>query len=204
MALHTNSSNNTIYPRADGKIAYFHGNFIPRSDPKFDWTKPVDGSDPATDWHGLLSVDESPKLLNPASGWLYNSNNWPWSAAGPSSPRQSDYPKYVDNGVESARGLHAVRVLENKKDFTLDSLREAAYDSYLTWFEKPIPALIKAWDQTSERNPLKAKTADQIALLRKWDLRWSAESVPTSLSVYWAEELDRQRLAADARRAGLP
>lgn len=203
MELHTNSSNNTIYADADGNIAYFHGNFIPRRDPKFDWTKPVDGSDPATDWHELLSVDESPKLLNPASGWLYNSNNSPWSAAGPSSPKQSDYPKYVDNGVESARGLHAVRVLESKKDFTLDGLREAAYDSYLTWFEKPIPALIKAWDQTSERNPLKAKTADQITLLRKWDFRWSAESVPTSLAVYWAEELDRQRIAADARRAGM-
>jgi acyl-homoserine lactone acylase PvdQ len=203
MELHTNSSNNTIYADADGNIAYFHGNFIPRRDPKFDWTKPVDGSDPATDWHGLLSVDESPKLFNPASGWLYNSNNSPWSAAGPSSPRQSDYPKYVDNGVESARGLHAVRVLGNKKDFTLDSLRDAAYDSYLTWFEKPLPALLKAWDNTPAGNPLKAKTADQIALLRKWDLRWSVTSVPTSLAVYWAEELDRQRIAADARSVGM-
>src|SRR5437588_1098514 len=109
MELHTNSSNNTIFADADGDIAYFHGNFIPRRDPKFDWTKPVDGSDPATDWQGLLSVDESPKLLNPASGWLYNSNNSPWSAAGPSSPKKSDYPAYVDNGVESARGLHAIR-----------------------------------------------------------------------------------------------
>src|SRR5207253_1868030 len=81
MELHADSSNNTIFADADGNIAYFHGNFIPRRDPKFDWTKPVDGSDPATDWHGLLSVDESPNLLNPASGWLYNSNNWPWSAA---------------------------------------------------------------------------------------------------------------------------
>ena len=84
MALHTNSSNNTIFADADGDIAYFHGNFIPRRDPKFDWRQPVDGSDPATDWHGLLSVDETPKLFNPASGWLYNSNNSPWSAAGSS------------------------------------------------------------------------------------------------------------------------
>ena len=45
--------------------------------------KPVDGSNPATEWKGVLSVDETPHLLNPASGWLYNSNNWPWSAAGP-------------------------------------------------------------------------------------------------------------------------
>ena len=54
MELHTNSSNNTIFADADGDIAYFHGNFIPRRDTSFDWTKPVDGSNPATEWHGLL------------------------------------------------------------------------------------------------------------------------------------------------------
>ena len=202
MELHTNSSNNTIFADANGNIAYFHGNFIPRRDPKFDWTKPVDGSNPETDWHGLLSIDESPNLLNPASGWLYNSNNSPWSAAGSSSPKQSDYPKYVDNGVESARGLHAVRVLENKKDFTIDTLRDAAYDSYLTWFEKPVPALIKAWDNATTGDPLKAKLSDQIAALRSWDLRWSANSVPTSLAVYWADDLQRS-LRSDARTAGI-
>ena len=202
MELHADSSNNTIYADADGTIAYFHGNFIPRRDPKFDWTKPVDGSDPATDWNGLLGLDESPNLLNPASGWLYNSNNSPWSAAGPSSPKKSDYPKYVDNGVESARGLHAIRVLQNKKDFTVDSLIAAAYDSYLTWFEKPIPALVKAWDQTPATDPLKSKLSDQIAMMRAWDLRWSQTSAPTSLAVFWAEDVQR-KVAADARRAGM-
>ena len=153
---------------------------------------PVDGSNPATDWHGLLSVDETPHpVRTPASGWLYNSNNWPWSAAGPSSPKQSDFPPYLDKGTESARGLHAIRVLSNKKDFTLDGLMAAAYDSYQTWFEKPIPALIKAWDQTPASNPLKAKVADQIAVLRPWDLRWSATSVPTTLAIYWAEDIQR-------------
>ncbi|MGA2148218.1 MAG: penicillin acylase family protein [Bryobacteraceae bacterium] len=202
MELHTNSSNNTIFADADGDIAYFHGNFIPRRDPRFDWTKPVDGSDPATEWHGLLSVDETPHLLNPASGWLYNSNNWPWSAAGPSSPKREDYPVYVESGGESARGLHAVRVLENAKNFTLDSLIAAAYDSYLTWFEKPMPALIRAWDKAAAGDPLKAKLAGQIGLLRKWDLRWAVDSVPTSLAVFWGTEI-RARVAGDARRAGV-
>lgn len=192
MELHANSSNNTIYADADGNIAYFHANFIPKRDPKFDWTKPVDGSDPATDWKGLLPVDESPNLLNPASGWLYNANDWPWQAAGTSSPKKTDFPAYVDSGVESARGQHAVRVLQGQKGFTLDSLIAAAYDSYLTWFEKPIPALIKAWDQTSASSPLKAKTAEQIALLRAWDRRWSVTSIPTSLAVFWAEEVQRK------------
>ena len=189
MELKANSSNNTIFADADGDIAYFHGNFIPRRDTKFDWTKPVDGSIPETEWKGLLSIDETPHLLNPGSGWLYNTNNWPWSAAGPSSPKKEDYPAYVEKGGETARGLHAIRVLENRKDFTLDKLLEAAFDSYLTWFEKPIPALVKAWDESPAGNPLKAKLSAQIGLLRHWDLRWGVDSVPTSLAVFWGEEL---------------
>jgi acyl-homoserine lactone acylase PvdQ len=203
MELKANSSNNTIFADADGDIAYFHGNFIPRRDPRFDWTQPVDGSNPATEWHGLHSVDETPHLLNPTSGWLYNSNNWPWSAAGSSSPKKQDYPAYVETGGESARGLHAIRVLANKRDFTLDSLIAAAYDSYLTWFEKPIPALIQAWDQTPAANPLKAKLAAQIDLLRKWDLRWAVNSAATSLAVFWGEDV-RRRLGADDAIANAP
>jgi acyl-homoserine-lactone acylase len=203
MDLHTNSSNNTIYADADGNIAYFHGNFIPRRNPRFDWTKPVDGSDTATEWHGLLSVDETPHLLNPASGWLYNSNNWPWSAAGPSSPKRSDYPAYVETGrEESPRGYHALRVFSNKKDFTIERLRDAAYDSYLPAFEKLIPSLLSAYDQLPESNPLKAKLAEQIASLRGWDFRWSERSVPTSLAVFWGEDLTR-RVGGEARRAGM-
>jgi acyl-homoserine lactone acylase PvdQ len=201
MELKANSSNNTIFADADGDIAYFHGNYIPKRDTAYDWTKPVDGTTPATEWKGLLTVDETPHLLNPASGWLYNTNNWPWSAAGPSSPKREDYPKYVENGGESARGLHAIRVLENKKDFTLDSLIAAAFDSYLTWFEKPMPALITAWDATPDSS-LKSKTADQIAILRKWDLRWAADSIPTSLAIFWGEDLRRRTSGGGRGRGG--
>ncbi len=202
MELKANSSNNTIFADTAGDIAYFHGDFIPRRDTSFDFTKPVDGSNPATDWKGLLTVAELPQLLNPKSGWLYNSNNWPWSGAGESSLRKQDYPAYVETGTESARGLHAVRVLKDKKDFTLDSLIAAAYDSYLPWFEKPIPALIKAWDDAPASDPLKVKLAGQIALLRTWDYRWGVTSVPTALAVFWGEDIRRHE-ADDARKAGI-
>src|SRR5579872_1018001 len=202
MELKANSSNNTIFADADGDIAYFHGNYIPRRDTRFDWKKPVDGSNPETEWHGLLTVDETPHLLNPKSGWLYNTNDWPWAAAGPSSPKKEDFPAYVENGGPSARGAHAVRVLQNKKDFTVDSLIAAAYDSYLPWFEKPLPALIKGWDNAPGSAPLKSKLRDQIAALRGWDYRWGVTSVPTSLAVFWGEEMRRQAIAP-AREAGM-
>ncbi len=193
MELHTNSSNNTVYADADGNIAYFHSNFIPRRDTKLDWTKPVDGSDPATDWKGIFSIDETPGLLNPPNGWVYNTNNAPWSAAGPNSPKKADYPAYVDRGGENPRGIHAVMLLEKKKDFTLDSLIGAAFDSYLPAFEDQIPALVKAWERSASTNPLRAKLADPFSTLRSWNIRWSAQSIPTSLAVYWREEIERQR-----------
>ena len=117
MELHTNSSNNTIYADADGNIAYFHSNFIPKRDPKFDWTKPVDGSDPATEWHGVLSIDETPGLLNPPTGWLYNTNNWPWSAAGPEQPEEGGLPGLRRNGHrgEPARHPRAARARQTRR-----------------------------------------------------------------------------------------
>jgi acyl-homoserine-lactone acylase len=202
MNLHTNSSNNTVFADAEGNIAYFHANFIPKRDTRFDWTKPVDGSDPATDWQGVHSVDEAPNVFNPKSGWLYNTNNWPWSAAGPDSPKRKDYPAYVEQNTENPRGVHAIRVLSKKKDFTPDTVIAAAFDSYLPEFELLLPSLIRAYDQLPAANPMKKSLADQVAILRKWDYRWAADSVPTSLAVFWGEEL-WQRSTAEARKANV-
>ena len=202
MDLHTNSSNNTIFADADGNIAYFHANFVPKRDTRFDWTKPVEGSDPAAEWGALHSIDESPLVVNPPNGWLYNTNNWPYSAAGPASPKKANFPAYMESGGENARGLHAIRVLQNKKDFSIASLIDAAYDSYMPAFEATIPALLASYDALPASDPMKSGLSEQIAMLRGWDLRWSATSIPTSLAVFWGEEMGR-RLAADARRAGV-
>ncbi len=191
MRTHTNSSNNTVFADSEGNIAYLHSNFIPVRDTRFNYLQPVDGSDPATDWQGVHSIEETPNALNPSVGWLQNTNNWPFSAAGPDSPRREEFPVYVQRSGENARGLHAMRVLEGKTDFTLQSLIDAAFDSYLTGFEELIPALVRAYDQADASNPLKAELADQVSILRDWDLRWSVESIPTSLAIFFGEETRR-------------
>jgi len=203
MELHTNSSNNTVFADASGNIAYFHSNYIPRRDTSFDWTEPVDGSDPRTDYHGVLSFDETPHLLNPPSGWLYNSNNWPWSAAGPDSPKRADFPRYVETGMEETpRGYHALRVLTDAKDWTPASVIAAAFDSYLPAFEHMIPPLLKAYDTLAVTDSMRPRLGDQIATLREWDFRWGATSVPTTLAVFWGTSL-LPRVAREARAAGV-
>ncbi len=189
MELMGNSSNNTVYADADGTIAYWHGDFIPRRGNSFDFTKPVDGSSPATDWHGTLRLDEVPHLKNPASGWLFNVNDSPWNGAGPSSLKQADFPAYVEQGTESARGIHAMRVLTGQQDWTAEELRAAAYDSYLPWFAKTLPGLIQAWEALPEGSALKVKLQPEISLLQTWDFRWGTDSVATSVAVFWGTEV---------------
>ena len=200
--LKANSSNNTLFADDKGEVAYLHPQLIPRRDDRFDYTKPVDGSDPATDWKGLHALDEAPHLKNPPNGWLMNTNNWPYSAAGPYSPKPADYPRYMDSVGETPRGVHATRVLSARKDFTPPTLIEAAYDPYLTAFAELIPTLSKAYDETPDGEPVKARLGAQMAALKAWDFKWSAESTQTSLAVFWGEAL-WAKSAAEARKAGV-
>ncbi len=197
-----NSSNNTIFASAKGEIAYLHPQFVPRRDDRFDYTKPVDGSDPATDWRGLHELSELPRLLNPANGWIANTNNAPWSAAGAYSPIKERFPRYMDTAGENPRGIHATLVLKDRRDFTLPRLIAAAYDPYLPAFATLMPTLLDAHARFPARDPLKAKLTPQIAALRQWNYRWSVTSVPTSLAVFWGEALWKQA-AAPAKAEGI-
>ena len=189
MRLRTNSSNNTVYADADGNIAYFHGNFMPVRDEKFNWGGVVDGSNPATDWKGLHEVEDMIVLLNPANGWIQNCNSTPFTAAGEFSPSRDDYPSYMAADNENPRGIHAVMVLENASGFTVDKLIDAAYDSYLPAFDKSIPALVKAYDRIAATTPaVRRKLGGAADILRNWDFRWGNESVATSLAIYWGNE----------------
>ena len=203
MEIHTNSSNNTTYADADGNIAYFHSNFIPRRDTSFDWTHPVDGSTSKTEWRGVLAIDESPNVINPKSGWVYNSNNWPWTAAGPNTLRASAFPKYVEKSTEEGpRGRHALMLLPKKRNYTIASLIDVAYDTYLPSFARMLPPLFSSFDALPARDPVRLNLAEQIAALRQWDFRWGVSSVPTSLAIFWGEDITT-RVGSEARAAGM-
>ena len=190
MELRTNSSNNTVFADSDGNIAYYHGNFIPRRDPQFNWNSPLDGSNPLTEWNGLHELDEMITLLNPENGWIQNTNNWPFSAAAEFSPKPEDFPGYMANNSENPRGIHAVRVLENEKSFDLNLLLAAAYDSQLPAFEPLIETLI----ETAKEEQQSEKINAAINVLSTWDFRFSLESVETSLASFWGDELFRTAL----------
>ncbi|HVY83116.1 MAG TPA: penicillin acylase family protein [Steroidobacteraceae bacterium] len=197
-----NSSNNTLFADSKGEIAYLHPQFVPVRDDRFDYRNPVDGSDPATDWKGLHDLDSLPHVVNPKNGWVMNTNNWPWTAAGADSPKAAEFPRYMDQAGENPRGPHAERVLNARRDFTPETLRDAAFDPYLTAFARLVPLLINAYDRLPAGDTRKKKLAASADLLRAWDFRWSLDSKATSLAVFFGEALWAVA-APSAKAAGL-
>lgn len=93
--------------------------FLPKRDPHYDWSKPVDGTTKATEWQGYHPVDESVHIYNPKNGWLQNCNSTPYSVAGKYSPQKSNYADYLAPDGENYRGINAVRVLDLEKNIPL-------------------------------------------------------------------------------------
>jgi acyl-homoserine-lactone acylase len=201
--MRTDTSNNTVYADADGTIAYFHGNFIPKRDVSFDFTRPVDGSNPATEWHGAHAIEDTITLLNPGNGYIFNTNNWPFSAAGTSSPKRENYPAYMWTKGENPRGIHAEEILHDIHGVTLDSLIAAAYDGHLTAFDVLLPPLIVAFDALPAGDARRATLQEPMAALKNWNRRASADSVPTAVAIFWGQELV-DRKGAEARDADEP
>jgi acyl-homoserine-lactone acylase len=201
--MRTDTSNNTVYADANGTIAYFHGNFIPKRDTSFDFTHPVDGSNPATEWQGPHAVEDTITLLNPPNGYIFNTNNWPFSAAGASSPKRENYPAYMWTKGENPRGIHAEEMLHDIRGVTLDSLIAAAYDGHLTAFDVLLPPLIAAYDALPAGDVRRERLLEPIGVLRNWNRRTAADSVPTAVAIFWGQELI-DRKGAEARDADEP
>ena len=200
MDLKGNTSNNTVFADDKGNIAYWHGNFVPIRDKKWNWAKLMDGSTSATEWKGLHTTDETVHSYNPINGWLQNCNSTPFTVAGENSPKKSNYPPYMAPDGENFRGVNAVKVLSKGENYTIDKVIASGYDNYLAAFEVLIPALVASYEKNiSPNDSLYAALAEPILVLKKWDFRVTENSVATTLAIEWAQKLSPaiQRLYID-------
>ena len=196
MDMGANPSNNTVYADGEGNIAYWHGNFLPKRDPHYDWSKPVDGTTKATEWQGYHPVDESVHIYNPKNGWLQNCNSTPYSVAGKYSPQKSNYADYLAPDGENYRGINAVRVLDLEKKYTIEKVIAAGYNTRLAAFEDLVPALLKGYENygnhVSNKDSLYTQLAEPISILKSWDYTATENSIATTLAIEWGQRLQTQ------------
>lgn len=188
------TGNNIVYADRDGNIGYWHGNFVPKRNPNYDWKRQVDGTTKDTEWQGIHSLDELPHYINPANGWLQNCNSTPLYAAGQFDSVMNRKPIYMLPDGHTPRAMNAVRVLNQLQSATLDDVIKAAHDPYLPNASRFIPSLVKSFEQVQADSAL-LRLAGPIQTLSKWDFRTDTSSVATTLAVLWTERLVQQNVA---------
>ncbi|HEU0183853.1 MAG TPA: acylase [Blastocatellia bacterium] len=179
---------NTMYADREGNIWYFYNGAVPKRDLKYDWLKPLDGSDPGAEWQGYHTIDDLPQIFNPPSGWAQNCNATPFLATeeGKGNPDASKFPKYMVGEKDNARSRISRRVLSEKAKFSFDDWAGAAFDTRVIEAETQIPPLVAEWEKLKAEDAARAeKTAEAIAMLKSWNGVSTIDSAPMTIFTFW-------------------
>jgi len=191
---------NVLYADADGHVLYvFNGRVPERSGGDVaTWIAPVDGDDPGTLWSDVLPYTALPRVEDPATGWLQNANDPPWTSTVPSALDPSAYPPYLAPHFMHFRAQRSANMLRADSSITFDevigykhSTRMLAADRLL---DDLIPAVrasknadanhaadvLEAWDRTAD-----AASRGGVLFL-EWLRRWSAAG-PGGARFAWYE-----------------
>ncbi|MFW6193077.1 MAG: penicillin acylase family protein [Gemmatimonadota bacterium] len=180
---------NILYADTAGTIYYVYNAAVPVRSEAFDWSAPVDGSDPDAEWRGYHTVDELPQVLNPASGWIQNCNSTPFlSTEGPGNPDPDDFPGYMVVEGDSPRSREARRILSGQDAWTFEAWADSSYSTHVGLAEEEIPEIVRSWEALRDRNPERAESIrPAVELLADWNRVSTVDSEATTLFVHWGE-----------------
>ncbi|MBX7533148.1 acylase [Qipengyuania sp. 1XM1-15A] len=180
-------STNFIYADADGNIAYVYNAAIPDRPEGANWRGVLDGTDPDLVWDGAVDYEELPRLVNPASGWLYNANNAPFTAAGDGSDLspQDFAPELGVELKQTNRSRRAFKLLSESELLDREALRRIKYD---TGYARE-GYVARLWDDLEALDLSDdGKLAEARDMLMGWDFDADSEGRADALALLMIRE----------------
>ncbi|MBI3652381.1 MAG: penicillin acylase family protein [Acidobacteria bacterium] len=169
-----------------GNIFYVYNGAVPRRSTKFDWTKPVDGSNPETEWQGYHAFEELPQLTNPPTNYVQNCNQTPFTTTTDGNPEVAQFPEYMTREHDNARAKMSRRILSNPAKFSFDDWAKAGWDTHLLESETAIPELVAEWEKLKAVDSARAdKLSAVIAELKAFNHLSTTDSKAMTVFALW-------------------
>ncbi len=180
---------------SDGNIGYLYNALCPKRNQELDWSRPVSGEDPRSDWMGYIPYDDLPRLINPESGWLQNSNDSPEFVTENSGIDEETLPvRLVENKWFGDRGKRLSELLAADKSVTFDEMLDFATDTLVWKARQWVPRILGAYERfAGDLSSPEDSPGDAVDLLKTWDFRCEADSNAMALFqlLYLRASLDR-------------
>lgn len=181
-----------MYADRDGHIMHLFGGLTPvRPAGDWNWSGIVPGQTSATLWSETHAYDELPRVVDPASGWLQNANDPPWTTTFPRALDPHDYPSYLAPRFMHFRAQRSARMLAEDEKISYDELLEYKHSTRSELADRILDEAVEAARASgSER----ARAAADV--LEAWDREMDADSRGGTLFVAFYEELTKRSPAS--------
>jgi len=176
---------NIIYADRAGKILYLYNGIIPRrpGGAWSDWAGIIPASTAGALVTDHLTYAELPKLINPSSGFIANSNNDPWTSTYPFELNPKNYPNYVtDTPFKNfdLRSQRSIKLLTKSEKLSFEQLVELQSSTYSELADRTVGELIEFGERSNNDLARQAAT-----VLKNWDRKLEERSAGAVLFANW-------------------
>lgn len=122
---------NTIYADKNDTIFYVSNGKIPKRETGYDWKNTVPGNTSATLWKEFHPLKALPQYVNPASGYLVNTNHTPFNATGKTDNlKASDFdPTMGYETYDNNRSIRFQQLISGYDKLSYDNFKKIKYDN---------------------------------------------------------------------------
>jgi acyl-homoserine-lactone acylase len=177
---------NILYSDREGHILYLFNAQVPvhsKGDWQY-WQSVVPGDTAATLWTKTHPYRDLPRVLDPASGWLQNANDPPWTTTFPQAINPNDYPSYMAPHFMQLRAQRSAKMLMEKPKISFDEMIADKFSSRMELADRILDDLIPA------ARRLGSEVGRQAAdVLERWDRKADANSRGAVLFAAWARTM---------------
>jgi acyl-homoserine-lactone acylase len=177
---------NVVYADRDGHIFYLFNGLVPVR-PKGDWNYwmgIIPGDSAATLWNETHPYTDLPKLVDPATGWLQNANDPPWTVTLPVAIDARKFPPYMAPRSMEMRPQRSARMLMEDEHISFDEMVSYKHSTRMELADRLLDDLIPA-----ARTYGGEMAREAAAVLEKWDRNCDANSRGAMLFVRWAQQM---------------